>query len=308
MIINLGSRTDIPAFFSEWFYNRIDEGFLCARNPYYPEQVIKYILNPDVVDCLVFCTKNPEPMLTKIDKIKDFGQLWFVTITAYGRDIEPNVPDKKFVMQSLKKLSDIIGCEKVVWRYDPIIISETYSVETHINIFNDMACELSGYTKECVISFIDLYEKTKKNFKGISEVSEQDKHKLAKEFSKIGAKNNILVKTCAEGNTYSTYDIDTDGCITQKVLERAIGRQLKLPRITQARKECKCILGNDVGAYNTCLHGCLYCYANYDIKTVKNNFKHHNPKSPFLIGSFSDNDVIKEAEQISYIDRQIKLF
>ena len=124
MIINTGNRTDYQLIFNDWFYNRIKEGYVYARNPYYPSQVTKYKLTPDVVDCLCFCTKNPKPMIERLDELKGFGQFWFVTITLYDKDIEPNVPNKEKVMESFKKLSSIIGSEKVVWRYDPILFQK----------------------------------------------------------------------------------------------------------------------------------------------------------------------------------------
>lgn len=309
MIINLGSRTDIPAFFSEWFYNRVDEGFVCVRNPYYQEQVTKYILDPKVVDCLVFCTKNPQPMLDKLDKISEFGQLWFVTITPYGKDIEPYVPDVNDVLDSFKKLSDAVGAEKIIWRYDPIFVNEGYSIERHIEEFSNMAQKLNGYTQECIISFIDLYEKTKKNFKGVRAVKLFEKEFLAQNFSDIAFRNNMKLKTCAEGVEFAKYGIDIDGCITKKVIERAIAKRLNIPKLSQARQECNCILGNDIGVYNTCRHGCLYCYANYDSVAVKNNLKKHDPTSPFLIGNYQKGfDVVKNAEQFSFVDLQGKLF
>jgi len=167
MIINTGSRTDIPAYYSEWFYNRIKEGYVLTRNPYYPEQVSKYRLDPEVVDVICFCTKNPEPMLKRLNELKDFKQLWFVTITPYGKEIEPGVPKKDEVIASFQRLSDLVGVKAISWRYDPIFITERYSLDFHIRRFERMAERLQGYVDNCVISFIDLYEKTK----GISRKS-----------------------------------------------------------------------------------------------------------------------------------------
>ena len=121
MIIQTGMRTDIPAFYSKWFLNRIKEGYVLVRNPYNERQVTRYCLAPDVVDLIAFCTKNPAPMLPYMNVLKPYGQYWFVTITPYGRDIEPNVPDKEKVMDDFKKLSDIVGVDSMGWRYDPMI-------------------------------------------------------------------------------------------------------------------------------------------------------------------------------------------
>ncbi len=156
MIINTGQRTDIPAFYSEWFVNRLKAGFVLVRNPYNPKSVTRYRLTPDVVDLIGFCTKNPAPMLSHMDLLRPFGQYWYVTITPYGKDIEPCVPGKLNVLESFKHLSDTVGVHRVGWRYDPILISENWPVERHIKAFAYMAKELSGYTRTAVISFIDM--------------------------------------------------------------------------------------------------------------------------------------------------------
>jgi DNA repair photolyase len=308
MIINTGNRTDIPAYFSQWFFNRIKEGYVYVRNPYYKNQVTKYKLTPDVVDCITFCTKNPAPMLPRIHELTAFGQFWFVTITPYGKEIEPQVPSMEKVMEDFKKLSSYIGGEKIGWRYDPIFITDKYTLNNHIESFEKMAATLSGYTNDCIISFIDLYEKTKRNFPGIKEVTREERSIIGKEFVRIGKKYNIQIKTCVEGQELLKYGVDCSGCMTKSVIERTIGNTLKIPKKKFSREECNCLLENDIGVYNTCGHGCIYCYANYDMKTVRDNFKKHNPNSPFLIGGSFPDDIVKDARQESYIDGQMTLF
>lgn len=308
MIINTGCRTDIPAYFSEWFFNRIKDGYVYVRNPYYQNQVTKYKLAPEVVDCLAFCTKNPAPMLPRIHELDSFGQFWFVTITPYGKEIEPHVPPKEKVMEAFKKLSTIIGAEKIGWRYDPIFITSKYTLAKHIEDFEKMASVLAGSTHDCIISFIDLYEKTKRNFPGVKEVTREECSIMGSEFVRIGKKYNIQIKTCVEGQELSKFGVDCSGCVTKPVIERAIGNSLKVPQKKSTRAGCNCVLGNDIGVYNTCGHGCVYCYANYDEKTVRENIKKHNPNSSFLIGGNMDGDVLKDARQESFIDGQITLF
>jgi hypothetical protein len=307
MIINTGMRTDIPAYFSEWFFNRIKEGYVLTRNPYYPQQVTRYELTPDIVDCISFCTKNPAPMLNRLDEIRDFRQFWFVTITPYGKEIEPNVPDKNNVMESFKRLSEKVGINSVGWRYDPIFITDKYDLDFHIDSFNRMAANLSEYTNACVISFIDLYAKTKRNFNNAREVSLQERAVIGKEFAKIGEKYNIKIRTCCEGKDLAQFGIDTSGCMTKPIIEHAIGESLIVPKKKSLREGCACLLGNDIGMYNTCPHGCIYCYANYNKDTVIKNLKQHNPASPFLIGGKCEGDIIRSAKQSSYVDRQISL-
>lgn len=196
MIINTGCRTDIPAYYSKWLMNRIREGYVLVRNPYYPNQVTKYNLNPNVVDCLAFCTKNPEPMFKYLDELDKYKQYWFVTITPYGKDIEPNVPDKEKVIESFKKLSEHIGADAIGWRYDPIFIGSGFDVNKHIECFEKIARQLKNYTHNCTISFLDLYEKVKRNASNIKPHTQEEQIEIAKAFYKIGTENNMTIHSC----------------------------------------------------------------------------------------------------------------
>lgn len=308
MILNTGSRTDIPAYYSEWFYNRIREGFVLVRNPYDPGQAVRYRLAPDVVDAICFCTKNPEPMLERLEELNAFRQVWYVTITPYGRDVEPNVPDCERVMQALKRLSKKRGSKAVIWRYDPVFLSKEYPLSFHMERFEKMAASLCGYTESCVVSFLDLYEKTKRNFPEGRKVPKEEQKKLTAYFVEVAKRYGMTIRSCCEGEWPAQYGADISGCMAQGVIEDAIGENLSVPKMMPARKECSCLLGSDIGAYNTCLHGCKYCYANYDSKTVIENWKKHDPKSPFLIGHLRKEDRIREAKQESWIDGQMRLF
>lgn len=309
MIINTGCRTDIPAYYSKWFFNRIREGYVLVRNPYRENQVIKYRLTPDVVDVICFCTKNPEPMLENLHLLSPFRQFWFVTITPYGKDIEPNVPEQDRVINSVKKLSERVGARAVSWRYDPIFINNKYSVDFHIQKFTEMAEELKNYVNSCVVSFIDLYFKTKRNFPGVREVSPVQQEEIIRAFASIGRENGIKVRTCCENPSLEKFGVDVSGCMTQSVIEKATGCSLNVPKAKKApRAQCNCLLGCDIGMYNTCGHGCIYCYANYDMQTVAKNMACHYHDSPLLIGRLRPGDKITEARQISYIDDQINIF
>lgn len=308
MILNTGSRTDIPAYYSDWFYNRIKEGYVLVRNPYYPAQVTRYRLSPDVVDVLVFCTKNPEPMLARLKELAEYTCFWFVTITPYGKEIEPYVPEKEKVLESFRKLSEQVGNSKMSWRYDPVFITEKYSIEYHIEQFGKMADFLAGYTNQCVVSFIDLYEKTRRNFPNGKAVSPEEQERLINAISQIAKENNMQIHLCCENKALIRENVDAEGCLTKEVLENAIRCRLDVPKKKYARQECNCLLGADIGMYNTCGHGCLYCYANYDAKTVAENRKRHDVNSPFLIGYGREEDVIKEAGQKRWRDGQMWLF
>ena len=312
MILNTGLRTDIPGFFSEWFYNRIDDGFVYVRNPYAKNQIYSYRLDPELIDCIIFCTKNPKPMFENLEKIDKFNQYWHITITPYEKEIEPNVPPMNDVLESFKYLSKKLGKENVTLRYDPIFINEKYTLEKHIESFEYIINSLSGYTTEAIISFIDLYEKTKRNFPQAREVTKDERLKIGKEFARIGNENNIRIKTCVEGTELDKFGIDSSGCMTKEVIERAINKNLNIPKQKARNGECYCLLNNDIGEYNTCDHGCLYCYANSNKRLVKRNLKLHDPKSPILIGEIKEDDIIKEMNQKSLIindsTRQTKLF
>ena len=219
MIIQTGSRTDIPAFYSRWFLNRLEEGYVMVRNPYNPSAVTRYDLNPEVVDMILFCTKNPAPMLPHMDKLKDYGQFWFVTLTPYGKDIEPNMPDKRNIIKSFKELSDIVGPDAVTWRYDPILVDENYTVERHLTAFETIARELSGYTRECVISFVDLYKKVQRNYPELKAVTYKDRLKLGAHMKEIADHFGMNLKTCGEGDELAPYGANCSGCMTIETYE-----------------------------------------------------------------------------------------
>ena len=309
MIIQTGMRTDIPAFYHEWLINRIKEGFVLVRNPYNPSQVTRYRISPEVVDLIAFCTKNPAPMLSHMEVLKPYGQYWFVTITPYGKDIEPGVPDKPKVMEDFKKLSDTVGTDSVGWRYDTIFVGDKYSVDWHIDQFGHMAAALSGYTKTCVISFIDIYKKVERNFPEAKEVYQKDRLKIGKAFIEIAKQHDITIRPCAEGNDLEAYGADCSGCMTVETFEKALHKRLDVPKRSknQRNNQCACLLGTDIGAYDTCGHLCKYCYANANADLVRENRKKHDPRSPFLIGDSQPGDVIHEAEQKSWIDHQMRL-
>ena len=307
MIIQTGQRTDIPAFYSKWFANRLQEGFVCVRNPYNPSQVNRYRLDPSVVDCIGFCSKNPAPLFPFMHLLKEYGQAWHMTITPYGRDIEPNVPDKHRLLEDFRTLSDMVGRHAITWRYDPIFISERYTIDYHLRAFEQMATALKGYTDHVVISFIDLFPKVRRNFPEAHEVSKEQRLLLGREIIHIATACDMTVRPCAEGDELAVFGADCDGCMRISDYEKAIGRRLNAPKRKGARAECACYLACDIGAYNTCRHLCKYCYANAESGKVLAQSRLHDPKSPFLIGNFMDGDRIHDVLQRSWIDGQTSL-
>lgn len=309
MIINTGSRTDIPAFYSEWFYNRVRAGEVLVRNPFNLNAVTRYRLDPDVVDVLAFCTKNPAPMLPKLQELQEYRQLWHVSITPYGKDIEPGVPDKHAVLASFRELSKAVGKNHVVWRYDPIFLSDRYTMEYHFRAFETMAAELEGYTSQVIFSFIDLYQKTRKNFPEVREVYEPEQDAMAETLASIAKQHGMQLIACLEDARFQTFGVDVSGCMTKEKVEDAFRIRLDIPKNkAQTREGCACLLGGDIGMYNTCSHFCRYCYANYDRETVLQNRAFHDPESPFLVGGPHPADVIHDADQQSWLLNQLTLF
>lgn len=265
------------------------------------QKVTKYSLNPNVVDCLAFCTKNPHPLISHLNELDNYKQFWFITITPYGKDIEPNVPDKKEVINDFKELSKHLGKNAVAIRYDPILINDKFDVKLHIECLEKLLSELKGFTEDCTISFLDMYEKVKRNAPDIRPPTKEEQIEIAKAFSKIGKDNNITIHACCENSYLKDYGLDITGCMTQKIVEKAIGNKLNAPKNNSKRKQCNCLMGNDIGAYNSCMHLCRYCYANANHALVKENIKKHNPNSPFLIGELEKDDKITEAHQKSWL-------
>lgn len=305
MILQTGLRTDIPAFYSRWFLNRLRAGYVLVRNPYDPSAVTRYSLSPDVVDLIGFCTKNPAPMLPHLGALRPYGQYWFVTITPYGREIEPNVPPKEQVVESLRALSRAVGADSVGWRYDPIFLDGTYTAARHLAAFESMAARLEGFTRVCVISFLDLYGKTRRNFPEGRAVDKAQRLELGSRMAEIARRRGMTLKACGEGDELAAFGVDCGGCMTLQTYETALHATLRAPRRPARRRECACELGCDIGAYNSCGHLCRYCYANQDAAAVRRSQRLHDPESPFLIGGPQPGDRIRQARQESWIDWQL---
>ncbi|MBQ3335396.1 MAG: DUF1848 domain-containing protein [Eubacteriaceae bacterium] len=308
MIINTGQRTDIPAFYAKWFATRLKEGTVCVRNPFNAGQVSRYLLDPNVVDVIGFCTKNPESMMPYMDLLDGFGQVWSVTMTPYGRDIEPNVPEVGKVIESFRLLSQMLGQKAVIWRYDPIFLTQRYTEEYHLKAFRKMASLLENATDTVVISFIDLYPKVRRYFPEAKAVPENVKIRLGRQLIAIASEYGMRVKTCGEGDILAPYGADASGCMTISDYERAIGQRLKAPKLKPSREGCSCYLSCDIGAYNSCEHFCRYCYANVDRHAVLENMKRHDPRSPLLIGQLGEDEWVHDVKQVSWINRQIGFF
>lgn len=311
MILSASRRTDIPNYYSEWFYNRIKAGYIHVRNPMNAHQVSRINISPDIVDCIVFWTKNPKPMLENLNFLEDYNYYFQFTLNSYGKDVEDNVPYKGTeIIDTFCKLSEKIGKEKVLWRYDPILINEKYTETYHVEYFSKLMKKLHDYTEKCTISFIDLYRNTKNNVKNlnIELLSHDQKKRLAKQFSYIAREYNLKLETCAEDIDLSDLGIEHSRCIDNQLIERISGYKLIVDKDKNQRTECGCVSSIDIGMYNTCLNGCKYCYANYSMKSVNKNYFMHDKNSPLICGTLTDADNVNNRVVKSLKSSQFDLF
>jgi len=311
MIISASRRTDIPAYYSDWFYNRIKERFVLTRNPMNFHQVSKISLDPDVVDGIVFWTKNPIPMLDRLGELENYMYYFQFTITPYGKDIEPNLPSKSDkILPAFKRLSSVIGADRVIWRYDPILISEKYPVDCHIRAFEKIAKELRDYTRKVTISFIDAdYRCVKNKIKelGLLDFPYETQVELSSQLAEIAHSYGLVIDTCAEKMDLQKYGIEHAQCIDGKLLMKLLGYNLNVCKDKMQRLECGCVTSVDIGMYNTCRNGCYYCYANYSNNTIEGNFAKRNPLSPLISGEIDKNDKITDREIKSCRNTQTQL-
>ncbi|MGO1043489.1 DUF1848 domain-containing protein [Clostridioides difficile] len=291
MIVSVSRRTDIPAFYSKWFFNRLKEGFVYVVNPMNPKQVSKIELNPHTVDCFVFWTKDATPMIYDLSKLKDFKYYFHYTITPYGKDVETRILDKRKIIESFKELSRIIGKERVILRYDPIFFNEKYNLDYHIKAFERLCSQLNGFTEKCIISFIDLYKKTKFNTKSlhIKPIQIKEIEILSKELFRISNKYDITLEICCDEYNLSKFGIGKSKCIDDKLISKIIGSEVKVKKDDTQRDICGCVKSVDIGQYNTCRHYCLYCYANFNYTQVEKNCRLYNEENRVLVGSIRED-------------------
>lgn len=302
MIINTGGRTDTVNYYSEWLLQRFEEGYVYSRNPLFPNHITKYRLDPLVVDCVVFCSKNYRPILNDLHKISDrFRVFCHYTITAYGKDVEPGVPSIDESIDTLIELSKIVGYEKIAWRYDPVLLTDKYTIDYHLQTFEYMTKQLSKYVSFCIFSFVEMYKRLDRNMPELMPLAENDKQALAKGMGDIAQKYGLHLQTCGTSDSYSQYGIAQSGCMTTVNLSNALGCQFKKMAHKGTRVGCQCMPTRDIGAYNTCLNGCKYCYANKKPELAADNFKLHDPYSPLLVGSAKPTDIISEGTQKTFI-------
>ncbi|HHT73700.1 MAG TPA: DUF1848 domain-containing protein [Firmicutes bacterium] len=287
MIISASRRTDVPAFFGHWFIRRLEEGYVIVRNPMNHSHVRQIELSPDLVDCIVFWTKNPEPFLRYLPQLDAMGYTYYFqfTLNPYPRAVEGGLPALFTRIDTFKRLARHVGPKRVVWRYDPIILGDKLTLQWHMEQFWALASELQGSTERCVFSFVDFYRKTLRNTKHLNlrPITEEEMHVLGRFIGEVGQERGMVVSTCCEELDLSSYGITKGSCIHKALVEELTGKSCGAPRDRNQRAGCGCAASVDIGAYNTCLHQCAYCYANASAKAVQDNVVKHDPRSPVLI-------------------------
>ena len=297
MILSVSRRTDIPSYYSDWFFERLKEGFVYTRNPMNPKQVRRLELSPETVDCMVFWTKNPAPMLERLEELEPYPYYFQFTLTSYGRDVESNVPHKREVMIPVfQRLASQVGSKRVIWRYDPILFTPQYTPEYHIRAFRQMAEALRGCTEKCVISFVDTYAKNAKKLQdlGVYERPKEELETFAATLCAIARENGMVMASCSEQIDLVHCGIAHNACIDKALIEEIVGCKLKGSRDRNQRKECGCMESIDIGTYHTCANGCVYCYANHSEARMREACARYDVHSPILCGRIGAEDQVTE--------------
>lgn len=311
MLINTGGRTDIVQYYTPWLLNRFRAGYVLVRNPLFPSSVTRYALDPDTVDCVLFCSKNYAPILDHLHEITDrFHTFFYYTITAYDTDIEPGVPGIEDSIRTLIRLSETVGKERVVWRYSPILLNEKYTKTYVLETFRKITEQVSPYVNRCIFEFVDMYKKLQVNMPDLKAVSVTDRDDIAKAMGRIAAENHMKIQNCASADDYSAYGILPCGCIDLAGIGKANDIVFRPVKAKGMREHCHCAESHDIGAYNTCPNGCRYCYATWDFSEAARRYRHHDPSSEMLFGHLQPGDKVSQAKQVSWLlkNEQLSLF
>jgi DNA repair photolyase len=297
MVISASRRTDIPAFYTEWFMNRVREGVFTSINPFNRTQQKVVSLDPKDVDAIVFWTKYPAPLIKHLTTLDDLGFRYYFqfTLNDYPDIFEPKVPPLNERLDGFRRLSDMIGKHKVIWRYDPIILSNRTPLEYHIEKFDFLAGQLASYANRVMISFLDLYGKVLPKLKRLEEsqdvrvedlMNEKKRDELfalMKNVSNVAKRHGLEVYSCAEKIDLDPFSVNHGACIDQNLINKIFDLSLEAPKDKSQRTDCLCAESIDMGTYNTCRFNCVYCYANHNANASEQNWRRHIPTSPTLL-------------------------
>jgi len=296
MIISASRRTDVPAFYSDWFMKRVEAGHCTVPNPFNPAQVTKVSLKPEDVDVIVFWTRNASPLLRHLNELqlKGYRSIFLFTVMNNPRAVDPRCPSLREALAVLKDLSDRIGPERVIWRYDPLVFSNTTAPDFHKKTYETIARELQGYTNRSIMSVVNVYTKTRQRLtalreKGV-ELTECEGEAFAElmRFMACTARDNgMALSICAQDRDLTEYGILPGKCIDDHLIEEVFGLEVNHTKDPSQRKACGCVISKDIGMYDTCLYGCAYCYATTSFDKAKENYRKHDPDAPSLISRSS---------------------
>ena len=273
MILSASRRTDIPSYHGEWLIGRLRAGYALTRNPMNLRQVHRILLSPKIVDCIVFWTKNAGPFMPFLDELDELGYRYYFqfTLTPYEADLEPGLPPKDELLEQ----------------------------------FAALGRRLAPYTDEVVISFLDLYTRLRKT--DLRACTPAEMAQLASVLGQIARSHGLTIRACSEAMDLAPYGIEPGSCIDPRRIERITGTQLTLKKAQGQRSSCGCCESIDIGAYNTCLNGCRYCYANYSDASIRRNMKQCDPAGPLLLGKLQPGEVVQDRTVISHIQTQLCL-
>lgn len=309
MIISASRRTDIPSTYMPWFINRLKEGSVLVRNPMNYNMVSRVSLRKEDIDCIVFWTKQPADWAAYAKELADYPYYMHYTINGYDKALEPGLPDIDTRSENFKNTAKIIGRDRMIWRYSPVILNADNTMQVHIERFAYLAEQLKDVAFRVMVSFIDVYDKIKTSMQklGVRELTQAEKLSLLEAFQAICIKHNIELQLCSDTMNVSNLGITHGSCIDRTLAEKLCGYALPYTKDKGQKASCLCAQSIDVGAYNTCPLQCTYCYANINAGGALKNSEKHNPSSPLLFGELKETDVIKDRKIIK-VNRQGTLF
>ena len=299
MILSVSRRTDIPAFYAEWFLRRVGEGHVMVRNPVNKRMVSRIPLDPGLVDWIVFWTKDPRPLVERLDRVRErYGEKFHFqyTLTPYDSTLEPSVPPLERRIDALQKLSDLLGPDRVVWRYDPVVFSSAMDLDFHRRRFEELAERIAPHTRRCVASLLDLYGKTGRNLAGLDvrPPSTGEGRQILSHMAQVLARWDVAVETCSEAEDFGGCGVGRGKCVDDRLISRLLGVPWSAAKDKGQRPECGCVPSIDIGAYDTCPHGCRYCYANSGDASVRRSRATYDVDSPLLCGRVEPGDQVKD--------------
>lgn len=295
MIISASRRTDIPALYSKWFMNRVRAGWCAVANPMNAKQISHVSLKPQDVDVIVFWSKNPAPMLEHLSELDQLGFRYYfqVSLNDYPPELEPNIPSFDDRLETFLELSRRVGPFRVIWRFDPIIISNITSADYIRQKFECISHELQGSTHRVIVSIVDFYQKTERRLAALEKLGYVFDREAAyssridgllKDIADTAKNRDLEIYSCAEDRDYSNLGIPPGGCIDDKIIQRLWSTNLRYTKDPSQRQCCLCTVSKDIGINDTCIHGCPYCYSTRSLEIAERRYNEHDPNSPVLWG------------------------